>query len=337
MTSKRKSWWSPPVDNISRSLAFGDMPSALFDFVWRVTALSQIWVSFLAIAVFILNTAPLELQRRILNAIVQDGNIGLVLGLALAYAGIVFSEGLVKLLMKIYRGWLSEKAVRALRLSASALAESLPESRNEASIQGIEVSLILAEPEPIGAFAGVAISEPVLQIGILFSVFGYMFYTQPLLAFVSVAMFSPQLVFVPPMQRAINQRVQSRIAVLRQASIGALPGGMKGVQRALQQELRFAEIFRLNLGIFELKYSMNFFMNLLHNFSKAVVLGVGGWYVINGQTEVGIVVAFISGLDNINDPWGDLVNWFQDMMVNNARYEIYVDAMRRFQRLATVA
>ena len=82
---------------------------------------------------------------------------------------------------------------------------------------------------------------------------------------------------------------------------------------------------------------MNFFMNLLHNFSKAVVLGVGGWYVINGQTEVGIVVAFISGLNNINDPWGDLVNWFQDMMVNNARYEIYVEAMRRFQRLATVA
>jgi hypothetical protein len=35
--------------------------------------------------------------------------------------------------------------------------------------------------------------------------------------------------------------------------------------------------------------------------------------------------------------WGDLVNWFQYMMVNNARYEIYVDAMRRFQRLATVA
>lgn len=37
-----------------------------------------------AIAVFALNTAPLELQRRILNTIVHDHNFNLVLGLAAA-------------------------------------------------------------------------------------------------------------------------------------------------------------------------------------------------------------------------------------------------------------
>ena len=52
--------------------------------------------------------------------------------------------------------------------------------------------------------------------------------------------------------------------------------------------------------------------------------------VIKGQTEVGTLVAFISGLNNLNDPWGDLVNWFQDMMVNSAKYRIFVDAMKRF-------
>jgi ABC-type bacteriocin/lantibiotic exporter with double-glycine peptidase domain len=102
------------------------------------------------------------------------------------------------------------------------------------------------------------------------------------------------------------------------------------METALRQEMRFSEIFVLNLGIMKLKYSMNFLMNITQNSAKIVVLAVGGWLVINGRTEVGTLVAFISGLRNLNDPWGDLVNWFQDMMVNRAKYSIFVAAMKRF-------
>jgi len=313
-------------------LAREGMPSKFFRFVWRVSGWSQCWISLLAIAVFTLNTAPLEMQRRILNAAVLDGNVKMVLGLAVAYACIVLSEGLVKLLMNIYRGWVGEKAVRALRLAASALVDSMPEQRATASVQGVEISLILAEPEPIGGFVGIAFSELVLDLGILLSVFGYMFFMQPFLAMVCFAIFIPQLVFVPLMQRAINRRVRSRIAVLRQASAGVLLTGTHDVERALKQELRFAEIFQLNLGIFKLRYSMKFLMNLTHNFGKVVVLGVGGWYVINGEAEVGMVVAFVSGLNNVRDPWGDLVNWYQDMMVTLAKYRIFAAAMGKFAR-----
>jgi len=308
------------------------MPATFFGFVWRVSAWSQLWLSLLAIAVFVLNTVPLEMQRRILNAAVLDGDVKLVLALAVAYAGVVLSEGLVKLLMNVYRGWVGEKAVRALRLAASTLVGSLPEPRATAGIQGVEISLILAEPEPIGGFVGIAVSELVLEVGILLSVFGYMFFMQPLLAMVCLAIFAPQLVFVPLMQRAINRRVRSRVAVLRQASVGVLETGIGDVEKALQQELRFAEIFQLNLGIFKLRYSMKFLMNLTHSAGRVVVLGVGGWYVINGQAEVGMVVAFISGLNNVRDPWVDLVNWYQEMMVAHAKYRIFAGAMEKFAR-----
>jgi len=313
-------------------MAFGGMPRSLFGLVLRVSAWSQLWISLLAIAVFVLNTVPLELQRRILNATVANGDIRLILGLVIAYACVVLSEGLVKLLMNVYRGWVGEKAVRALRLSTSALVDSMPEQGKRAGVQGVEISLILAEPEPIGAFVGISVSELVLQVGILLSVFGYMFYIQPLMAIVSLVVFSPQFVFVPLMQRAINRRVQARIAILREASVGVLQSGTGDVAKALRQDLRFAEIFQLNLGIFKLKYSMKFLMNLTQNFGKVIILGVGGWSVINGQTDVGTVVAFVSGLNNIADPWGDLVNWYQDMMVNNAKYRIFVSAMEKFAR-----
>jgi ABC-type bacteriocin/lantibiotic exporter with double-glycine peptidase domain len=325
-------WWAPPVDDLSQTLAFGGMPRTLFGFVWRASAWSQLWISLLAIGVFVLNTVPLELQRRILNATVLDGDIKLIIGLVVAYACVVVAGGLVKLLMNVYRGWVGEKAVRALRLSTSALVSSMAEQGRKADVQGIEISMILAEPEPIGAFVGLSVSELVLQIGILLSVFGYMFYIQPMMAVVSLAIFSPQFVFVPLMQRAINRRVQSRIAALREAGVVVLQAASSSAERALHHDLKFAEIFRLNLGIFKLKYSMNFLMNLMQNMGNVIVLGVGGWYVIHGETELGTVVAFISGLHNITDPWGDLVNWFQDMIVNSAKYRIFVSAMEKFSR-----
>lgn len=309
------------------------MPPTLFGFVRRVSAWSQLWAGCLAVAIFILNTAPLEMQRRILNAAVVDGNVGRVVMLAVVYAGIVLSEGLVKLLMNVYRGWIGEKAVRVLRLAASALVDSMPQ-RDSAGIQGVEISLILPEPEPIGGFAGVVVSELVLQAGTLLSAFGYMFVMQPVLAFVCLLIFLPQLVFVPLMQAAINRRVQSRINVLRQASVDVLgaQGGEAEAARAIRQEMRFARIFSLNLGVVKLRYSMHFLMNLTHNFAKVIVLGVGGWYVIDGQTEVGTVVAFVSGLNNVHDPWEGLVAWYEDMMVNRARYQTFISAMQQFAK-----
>jgi ABC-type bacteriocin/lantibiotic exporter with double-glycine peptidase domain len=325
---RRRRWWAPPPDDLSRSLAFGGMPASLAAFIRRVSLWSQLWICLVAVAVFVLNTVPLELQRRILNAMVYGGNIKLVLGLALAYLAVVLAEGLLKLLMNVYRGWTGEKAARALRLATSTLIGSLPPQQSGA--QGVGVALILAEPDPIGEFVGIAASEVVLQAGILLSVFGYMFYLQPWLAVVTLAIFSPQLVFVPLMQRAINRRVQARVRVLRQASAGALLSGEREVEQALRQEMRFAEVFALNLGIFKLRYSMKFLMNLTQTFGKVVVLAVGGWHVITGDTQVGTVVAFVSGLHSVEDPWRDLVDWYQRMMMTRARYAVFAGAMRRF-------
>jgi ABC-type bacteriocin/lantibiotic exporter with double-glycine peptidase domain len=256
----------------------------------------------------------------------------LVLELAVVYACIVLLEGLIKLLMNIYGGWIGEKAVRALRLAASTLVTAMPAARQNSTIRGVEIAMVLAEPEAIGGFVGVAVSELVLQTGILLSVFGYMFFVQPVLALVCLAIFSPQFVFVPLMQRAINRRVQSRITVLRQVSVGVLRSGTRESEKALIQKERFAEVFELNLGIIKLRFTMKFLMNLTHNLGKVIVLGVGGWFVIRGQTDIGTVVAFVSGLSNVRDPWSDLVNWYQDMMLTSTKYRTFVAAMERFAK-----
>lgn len=76
------------------------------------------------------------------------------------------------------------------------------------------------------------------------------------------------------------------------------------------------------MGVFKLKFSMNFLMNMMHHLGIASILAIGGYYVATGETQIGTVVAFVSGLSQINDPWGDLVNWFRELSVTRTKYDL---------------
>jgi hypothetical protein len=51
--------------------------------------------------------------------------------------------------------------------------------------------------------------------------------------------------------------------------------------------------------------------------------------VVMKEAEVGMVVAFISGLTTVRDPWGDLVLWFQNLMVTRTKYRLIAEALDR--------
>jgi ABC-type bacteriocin/lantibiotic exporter with double-glycine peptidase domain len=56
---------------------------------------------------------------------------------------------------------------------------------------------------------------------------------------------------------------------------------------------------------------------------------VGGWAVYDGRLEIGGVVAFISGIGRITDPWGDLVNYFRDVNLTQVKYALVRDAINQ--------
>jgi len=68
-------------------------------------------------------------------------------------------------------------------------------------------------------------------------------------------------------------------------------------------------------------------MNLLYSLGVIGILAVGGWLVLNGRTEVGTIVAFISGLARMNAPWRDLVNWFRELSNAGTKYRLIVAAL----------
>jgi ABC-type bacteriocin/lantibiotic exporter with double-glycine peptidase domain len=302
------------------------MPRTIVEYVLRFTGKHQAGLALLSVAVFLLSAVPLELQRRIVNSIVDKGAFGTIAVLAAAYAGVALVEQSLKLCLNVYRGWVAESSVRRLRVvvgSHHALEHS-------AAVTGVEVSMILDEVEPIGGFAGVAVSEPLLQGGILVSVVGYMLYLDPRLALLGLAFFLPQLVFVPLMQGAINRRAQARILTKRELSGDVIEAAGEGGDGDWEwARAPIERVFSLNMGIYKLKFSMNLLMNLMHHSAVAVALGVGGWQVLHGRIEIGTVVAIVGGLGKLNDPWGDLVNWARELSVVEVKYRLFADVVNR--------
>ncbi len=303
------------------------LPKSIYGYVWRVTGRHQFFVCALSIVVFLMSAIPLELQRRIVNDVIRADDFTALTALCAAYAVVALAMGAIKLGFNIYRGYVGEKATRELRRNIYSLTSALPSGDHTAEVEGVEIAMVVSEVEPVGSFVGISISEPLLQGGLLLTIFSYMAFLQPWLALVAIALFSPQLVFVPLMQAAVNRRVAERIQVMRHISTGLIEengrrhlGGPGAPD--LSFEWRIRHVFGLNMRIFGWKYSMNFLMNLLYHSGVVGILLVGGWFVMSGDTQVGTVIAFISGLAQVNEPWGDLVNYFRESTTAQTKYRM---------------
>ena len=318
------------------------LPRTIIGYVIRNSGIHQLGLAALSAAVFGLSAVPLELQRRIVNDAIKNGATRTIMWLAIAYAGVALLEQAFKLGLNVYRGWLSENAVRTLRetLRDSGLhelalrdvqREATHESRKEADSEiGTHAAMVVSEAEPIGGFVGMAVSEPLLQVGILVSVIGYMTYLEPWALVLSAGFLLPQMLFVPLMQRAINRRAAERVKTLRHV-------GGDIVSKGVPEEEGIERVFQLNMGIYKIKFSMNLAMNFMYHAAVAIALGVGGLMAVQHKLEVGTVVAIVSGLGKLNDPWGDLVNWGREFSVDSVKYRLFADALGRHREALATA
>ena len=179
-----------------------DLTGSLLKFVLKISARHQIGLAAVTTLLFLISTVPLELQRRIINDALRRGDFATIAILAFAYFGVTLVQGGIKLCMNVYRGWVSENATRHLRSTVLSIRKSDEPSRSHG---GVDISIILAEAEPIGSFIGISFSQPLLQIGILVSLLSYMTYLEPWMAVIALAGFVPQMFYVPKMQGDINR------------------------------------------------------------------------------------------------------------------------------------
>ena len=128
------------------------MVKDLYRFIWKISKRDQILLSILSTGVFLLELAPLELQRRIVNSAVDDREFRYIGLLCLLYLGISLLHGGLKLVTNVYRGSVSEATNRHLRM------QMVPGPGGESTVgdsdAGVRISMIVSEAEAVGGFAG---------------------------------------------------------------------------------------------------------------------------------------------------------------------------------------
>jgi ABC-type multidrug transport system fused ATPase/permease subunit len=313
------------------------LPAGLFHYILATSWRHQPALLALTIGIFLLEVVPLELQRRIVNDVAKHHRFLDIILLCAAYAGFVLVQGGTKLGLNVYRSWVGERAKRDLRQRICSSVGLADPQANGSRAQGTAISMLVAEVEPVGSFVGSSLSEPLLQAGVLATVIAYLVHVDPWIGAAALALFLPQLVFVPLMQHAMNRRASIRIWMLRQIGAGVITHRNTGEACDPADAARIDRVFSLNMGIFWIKFSMNFLMNLFSHLQVIAALLLGGWWVLQGRIEIGAIAAFISAMGRLTDPWGDLVNYYHDASMGIVKYRMLASAAEQLSAIPPAA
>ncbi len=289
-----------------------DTPArSIWRFVWRMSGHHQIWICLLGAIVAALSMAPLELQRLIVNDVIEAGKVDTLILLGGVYLGVLVLLSVLKLVFKTYQAWLSESAVRYLRDHLSTLHRR--HALDGAEEEGRAVPVINKESEQLGGFVGEGLSGPFVQIGTFASILGYMLFTEPLLAAVAAVFLIPQLVIIPLLQRIINRLLATRIDLLRDLGDMIARIAPNGDNIPEEREIcdHIGTVYGNRMRILVLKFLSKTVVNILNGLAPLTALVLGGYFVIQGQTSLGVVVAFVSGFDRLSEPLRQVIIYYR--------------------------
>ncbi|WP_170515109.1 ABC transporter transmembrane domain-containing protein [Ruegeria atlantica] len=295
----------------------------LYAAIWRASAGRQIFLIVLSIAIAGLAAVPLEFQRDIVNHLTSnDISTERLLYLGAGMMSVILLSLALKWLLGYRAGTLGEDLIRMIRQRLLVRSSDLSET-GEKMRSGTMTTAISAEAEELGKFAGGAFSDPVVQIGTLISVIGYISSTQPGLGMIAFSMIVPQIVIVLVSQRKVNVFVAERVRILRSSTDRLTTEDIDAVARDI--EAQFDDIYNTRRRMFLWKLSAKFLLSVINGAGTVGVLMLGGYLVLNGKTDVGTVVAATSGLGRIQGPTAFLIAFYRQVSANRIKYELMLE------------
>ena len=265
-------------------------------------------------------------SRLAINSLVEGGDVWRLSWLCAGFLLAVLLSAGVKFLLGLRLAVVGERVVRLIRerLYENQVADTAHDPQ-AAGRRGALVAMLTAEAEVVGSFAGAAISTPVVQIGTLVSVIGFIALSQPWLGALALAVVLPQAAIVLGIQSRINGRVRGsgcRHSATRPTGLAQRPARIETEVLA-----DFRTVYETRRRIFVLKLSSKFALGAISALGKVGILFLGGWLVLDARSDVGTVVASLTGLDRIEGPWRDLVSFFRTASTVRVKYAMLLPAI----------
>ena len=304
---------------------------SLFSWVFAGKLKLQILLIFIIAITVFARVVPLEMQKRIVNEAINLRKVDLLLIYCGIYLAAVLVAGGLKFLINYLQTIIGQNALADIRKHLYHHILTLPLSFFRNTQPGMVVSTLVTELATAGNFVGMALAVPVTNVLTLVAFAGYLIWLNPLLAVVSLSIYPIVLFLVPLLQRRANQANKQRVDHTRTLSSriaesvsgiheihsnGAFPLENKKFDRIVDRLLRIRIVWTLY------KQGVKTLNNFFNNLSPFLIFILGGYLAMQGELELGALVAFLSAQEKLYNPWKELIEF----------YQVYQDASVRYKR-----
>ncbi|MEJ1993890.1 MAG: ABC transporter transmembrane domain-containing protein [Limibacillus sp.] len=341
------------------------LETSLFRYIWRNSKKEQIVILAMVLISLPFYYISLDLPKQIVNDGIQgqgftspgstqsyfgitlpigDGitlfqgfdleQQGALLSLSFAFLSLVVVNGLFKFVINTRKGRLGERMLRRLRfqLTDRLLRFPLPYLRRVKQAEA--ATMIKDEVEPLGGFIGEAFVNPVFLGGQALTAMVFIMVQSVWLGSVALAIVLLQAFLIPKLRTPILRLGRRRQLTARQLAgrIGEVVAGGVEIHAHDTSNLergdvvkRLGEIFGIRYEIFRRKFFVKFLNNFLAQLTPFIFYSVGGVLAIQGQLDIGALVAVIAAYKDLPSPIKELIDWDQQRQDVQIKYEQVIE------------
>lgn len=254
--------------------------------------------------------------------------------LSLAFLALVIINGLFKFYINTYKGRLGERMLRQLRFQLVDRLMRFPMSYYRRAKPAELSTMIKDEVEPIGGFIGEAFVSPFFLGGQAITAMVFILVQSVSLGLIAAGIVAVQAIVIPRLRRRQIELGRQRQLTARQLAgrVGEIVDGIGNVhindtsnyERA-DIANRLGHIFSIRYELYQRKFFVKFLNNFLAQVTPFVFYLIGGWFALNGNLDIGQLVAVIAAYKDLPSPIRELITWDQQRLDVQVKYSQVIE------------
>nr|MBP6678884.1 ABC transporter ATP-binding protein [Paracoccus sp. (in: a-proteobacteria)] len=260
-----------------------------------------------------------------------------LMALSGAFLGLVIINGFFKYYINTYKGRMGERLLRRVRYQLIDRILRFPPRQFRRIKPAEAASMVKDEIEPMGGFTGDAFVQPVMLGGQALMAMLFICVQNIWLGAVAGFIAGVQVMIIPRMRRRLIELGRQRQLTARQLSgrVGELMEGISTIhaldtsnyERA-DMSARLGRIFKIRYDLYQWKFMVKFLNNFLAQLTPFIFYSFGGYLTIQGQLDVGQLVAVINAYKDLPGPLKELIDWDQARQDVQVKYEQVAEQFR---------
>lgn len=265
---------------------------------------------------------------------VQLDRVPMLIYLCGLFLFFVLVNGLIKYYISTYKGRLGERMLRRIRFELIDRLLRFPMTAFRRIRPSEVATMVKDEVEPLGGFIGEAFVTPALLISQAAVAMMFIMLQSLPLGLVAGAVVAVQVIIIPRLRRRLLVLGRQRQLTARQLAgrVGEIVESISSIRsndtsnwERAEVSNRLGKIFFIRFDIYQWKFMVKFLNNLLAQVTPFIFYLAGGYLVIQGQLEIGQLVAVIAAYKDLPAPLKELIDWDQIRLDVQVKYTTVVE------------